>query len=49
MLSIILALVAGGIALVFAAIMAIRVNAADTGNDAMRQLEMQSGKVLRPS
>ena len=38
MLSIILALVAGGIALVFAAIMAIRVNAADTGNDAMRQI-----------
>ena len=38
MLSIILALVAGGIALVFAAIMAIRVNAADPGNDAMRQI-----------
>ena len=38
MLSIILALVAGGIALVFAAIMAIRVNAADAGNDAMRQI-----------
>ena len=38
MVSIILALVAGGVALVFAAIMAMRVNSADPGNDTMRQI-----------
>ena len=38
MVSIILALVAGGVALVFAAIMAMRVISADAGNETMRQI-----------